>query len=518
MSVTTLKRGVPADGVELSSKRLRTAALSQSQASAGVNSGSSSPRDHVSPSIISSRDNQDDESVSSAPTTQPGTPKYPRREKKFICDYPNCGKAYTRPVRLSEHQRTHTNERPFVCDRDNCGKAFLRDSHLKAHVKSHHEDLRDYKCDWPDCEKAFATGQRLREHKKRHEEREQCKCNDCGQSFRRQETLDRHVAAVHSAAGSFECDHVIDAATGTVCGQAFKKFSALKQHRERIHSGLRYFCHECSPEEKESDMAMDESASQLPAVVGFILFSDFQKHMKDVHPPKCLVCGKACETSARLKAHMDIEHQDVEARRTVPCKEASCDRMFTRTGNMLVHYKSAHQNQKFLCVPMPGQQFNTIPDWDGSGACGDGFSTKAALEKHIRTQHLHLPLPNKGKEKRKARKARMVAEQNDAMAVDKSQSEYGQAAAGMLTGMGDDDSKEISCVLAFCPQRFRRWDDLEGHLGDAHGYSGLAAFDAVDAMREKVALSGGQFWLGGDGEDEFDDMELAARLHQALGV
>ncbi|GAA5820645.1 hypothetical protein JCM3770_003565, partial [Rhodotorula araucariae] len=32
------------------------------------------------------------------------------RKKKYLCAWPGCGKAYTRPVRLEEHQRSHTGE------------------------------------------------------------------------------------------------------------------------------------------------------------------------------------------------------------------------------------------------------------------------------------------------------------------------------------------------------------------------------------------------------------------------
>ncbi|PSK57768.1 Transcription factor IIIA [Elsinoe australis] len=519
MSVLAVKRGAPPGDEEQLLKRARGNDFSGFSDLIDPALGGSNPDDDGLRAVDSNVD-EDDAVSSSAITTQPGTPnlKHPRREKKFVCDYPNCGKAYTRPVRLSEHQRSHTNERPFVCTAEKCGKAFLRESHLKAHIKSHHEDLRDYICDWPDCGKGFATGQRLREHKKRHEEREQCKCTTCGQFFRKQETLDRHMSSVHTTDPGYICDHIVNEDTDQACGLKFNKYPALRQHRDRAHSGYKYFCHDCSPEGKDFEMDMDDSASQMPAVVGFLTFSELQRHMKDVHPPKCNICGQACSTAAKLKAHMDIEHQDLEERRTIPCKAAGCDHMFTRNGNMLVHYKSTHENQKFLCAHGE-HMFNTIPEWNGSGACGRGFSTKAALEKHIRTQHLNLPLPaNKGKEKRKARKARMAAvQEEDAAAMDEDRSQHSEA-ANLLTGLGHDEMREIRCVLEYCPHRFRRWYDLELHLGTAHGYSDIAASDAAEAIREREALSGGQFWWGGDPDDEARDVELATRLQAALGV
>ncbi|KAF4554181.1 Transcription factor IIIA-like protein [Elsinoe fawcettii] len=517
MSITLIKRSLPPDGESQPVKRTKIDDSADLRSLLDPVLCGSSPVEANTPSAADSIVDDDARSSTNATTTTPGTPttKRPPREKKFICDYPNCGKGYARPVRLAEHKRSHTNERPFVCDREACGKAFLRESHLKAHVKSHHEDLRDYVCDWPDCGKGYTTGQKLREHRKRHEIREELKCNTCGQFFRKQETLDRHMTASHSA-DPFLCEHVVDSASGHICGQAFQKYPALKQHQDRAHSGYKFFCHNCSPEQNEDDM--DDSASQVPAVVGFTTFTEYQRHLKDVHPPTCQTCGQVCATEAKLRAHVDIEHFSKEERRTVKCKEPTCDKMFTRNGNMLVHYKSEHENQKFICEPAMRSNLNNVPDWDGHGACGRGFSTKAALEKHIQAQHLHIPLkPSKGKEKRRARKARMAAQEEDAMALDDSQSQYSRA-ANLLTGSGVEYERQIRCILEFCPQKFRRWYDLELHLQASHGYSDLAASDAADTMREKEALSGGQFWLGGDVDDEFEDLELAAHLQAALGV
>ncbi|KAG8627254.1 hypothetical protein KVT40_004737 [Elsinoe batatas] len=518
MSTPMMKRGLELDSDIHFSKRAKLNSNAGFHPHLDNLEDVSSPLEANTPSLADSTLDEDSGSPTNATTTQPGTPnnKKPPREKKFICDYPSCGKAYARPVRLAEHKRSHTNERPFVCNRDDCGKAFLRDSHLKAHVKSYHEDLRDYICNWLDCGKGFATGQKLREHQKRHEKREELKCAHCGQFFRKQETLDRHTIENHSDS-AFICEHVIDRESGVVCGESFKKYPALKQHRERTHSGLKHFCFKCSPELVEDDM--DDWASQMPAVIGFTTFSEYQRHLKEVHPPTCDTCGQTCTTEAKLRAHIDIEHFSKEERKTVPCKDPTCDRMFTRAGNMLVHYKSAHLNQKFVCAPTTTEtSFNTIPEWDGNGACGKGFSTKAALEKHIQGHHLHIPLqPSKGKEKRKARKARMAAQEEDAMAIDDTQSQHSRA-ADLLTGSRPVRERQIHCVLQFCPQRFRRWYDMELHLQTSHGYSDLAASDAVDAMREQQALSGGQFWVGGDVDDEFEDLELAVHLQAALGV
>lgn len=35
------------------------------------------------------------------------------RLKKYVCTHPGCGKAYTRPVRLEEHLRSHSGQASF---------------------------------------------------------------------------------------------------------------------------------------------------------------------------------------------------------------------------------------------------------------------------------------------------------------------------------------------------------------------------------------------------------------------
>ena len=100
-------------------------------------------------------------------------------KRPYQCTYPGCSKAYTKPSRLQEHQRSHTGEvgrrsepsdlfssplqRPFVCD--TCQKSYLRETHLQAHVRSHQpESARPLKCQFQDCQRRFWTSQHLRVH------------------------------------------------------------------------------------------------------------------------------------------------------------------------------------------------------------------------------------------------------------------------------------------------------------------------------------------------------------------
>lgn len=520
MSVLTLKRASPPGGEQHHVKRVRIerqdilpseACLPSTEKhdteaateDAGTSSGAESPNNsHVS------------------------TPSsYPCREKTLVCDFPGCGKAYNRPVRLAEHQRSHTNERPFACDWEGCGKTFLRDTHLKRHIKSSHENVRDWKCDWPGCDKAFATGTRMRVHRKQHEQNERFRCTGfegCTEQFRKKETLQRHVASVHLQDAPYACEH-IDHDSGELCGKRFNQSSSLVKHNEREHSKTskkRYFCNQCSTGETFS-----HQNSQPPD--GFASYGDLVSHMKTVHPPTCNLCGRVCSTTAQLKAHVDIDHVDLEHRRVIECKEPGCPRKFTKKGNMLVHFRSAHEQQKFVCGEFDVHSSSLVPGWSGEGACGHGFSTKASLEKHIRTQHLHLPLiPSKGRDKRTQRKARM-AEQKEEHGGHAQDHRHENDHDDELLNHGlsiDHEMSAISrsrlpCALAVCPHTFVSVEDLGGHLEAVHGYSSLAAMDAAEAVNEKEALSGGRFWIGGDEDGpDFDEgaHDLADRLAWAL--
>lgn len=203
---------------------------------------------------------------------------------------------------------------------------------------------------------------------------------------------------------------------------------------------------------------------------------------------------------------MDIQHGSLNERRHFVCDHPGCSRGFTKKGNLDVHKRNVHAKEKqFVCGETEIKPCKRVPDWDGRGACGRPFGTKASLEEHVRTQHLHLP--------RSARKSRNVKEEL-AASVDTSMEDAPPPrndALSMLTGLGYESARSIACVEPNCQHRMQRYYDLEVHLKAAHTYS---ATEAIEAVKEQEALSGGDFWYGGN-QDDFADVELAHRL-QAL--
>lgn len=107
-------------------------------------------------------------------------------KKKYMCTISGCSKAYSKPSRLEEHERSHTGEvralhfgysevglilglgkRPFVCEM--CDKSYLRETHLQAHTRSHlPESARPLACSQLGCERRFWTTQHLKVHQGMH--------------------------------------------------------------------------------------------------------------------------------------------------------------------------------------------------------------------------------------------------------------------------------------------------------------------------------------------------------------
>ncbi|KAI9706196.1 MAG: Strongly-conserved Zn-finger binding protein (TFIIIA) [Bogoriella megaspora] len=427
------------------------------------------------------------------------------RPRKYICPYEGCAKAFDRPIRLTNHLRTHTDERPFVCSREGCDKAFRRVQHLEYHVKNVHLNQKDFACDWEDCGKTFVTATKLRKHYETHEGHLKHACTGfppCKEYFRKQSTLDKHIALKHLNQKLHRCTH-IDAETGADCTAAYNTVGQLRAHEGRAHGAKKYLCEACNGDAStivSTTLSINEDEKPQ---VSFITFSELQDHIKTVHPPTCPYCSLIFNRHSNLNKHIEFIHDGpiLQERKMFVCKVEGCGKTFTRQNNLNIHTRSVHEKQKFICGEYDLVGLKNVQDWDGENACGRGFTSKAGLEDHIRTQHQGLIGIVRRRQMRQEQK-------NEETLVEK----HSASALAKLTGVGyaEETGRNIPCIMDSCPYHFYREYALGVHLTAAHD---IPQDEVAEMIAEHNARKGGQFWIGGI---EREDLEQVVLIEQGI--
>ncbi|EEY22680.1 zinc finger protein [Verticillium alfalfae VaMs.102] len=275
-----------------------------------------------------------------------------------------------------------------------------------------------YVCTTEDCGKSFLTATRLRRHQEVHAGQNRFRCRDyppCDQSFRKHNTLQRHIRAEHQGGPAYLCPE-------QGCHAGFDSQGALRNHTKRDHSEPSFWCDEC---ELEADPSGDR-------------------------PPR------RCKGQAELERHVELYHSGIplEARKTIPCAWPGCDKKFTKKSNLNAHVRSAHEGLRFVCGQAEHATTADLAAWPREQGCGTAFVTKGNLEAHIRHVHLGIerPVP-----------APLADRDDDDVGTAAAHQKRRRTTTTVMDQVAGTD-RSIACTMPHCTERFFRAHDLDLHL------------------------------------------------------
>ncbi|MBW0500737.1 hypothetical protein O181_040452 [Austropuccinia psidii MF-1] len=319
------------------------------------------------------------------------------RIKNYVCTWPGCGKSYTKPIRLEEHVRSHTNERPFGCP--HCPATYRRETHLNAHMRMHQPDeAKPFVCLWLDpslpsdsaqpCTKRFWTRQHLNVHRQSVHEGKKAQarfeCTECHQKFPKHRLLRDHFAASHCPLGTrpFICPT-------PNCPWSFSTSSQLRLH-QRTHDPNRYMCihDDCL---KNPNITIQQRT--------FFTWTDLQRHTRDVHPLRCKVLGcrriKPFKNLKALNSHIATRHSLSKVNHTSSNRNSGqfvctgfsvdpntpCQRAYHSARSLQRHIHSAHLSDRQTTCPITGCNFTA--------------DFPSGLARHLQSKHQDQQRPRK---------------------------------------------------------------------------------------------------------------------------
>ncbi|XP_045166753.2 zinc finger protein 93-like isoform X2 [Mercenaria mercenaria] len=236
-----------------------------------------------------------------------------RRPLTHKCEI--CQMEFHFKYKLDEHMFQHTGEKAHVCEK--CPQKFVSRKDLDRHMLDHQQEV-SFRCNT--CEKTFSTIDELQTHVKLHTGNAKYSCSLCQASFRWKSQLTSHMV-VHSADRDFKC---------TFCARKFKRKRDLIRHvkiyhdtkppytctecNKDLHSPYNLMLHKTETHWKETDVEPGKFPCMNCTGV-FGLFTDLQKHLEKVHPPRpniCLLCMKKFTLFKFLQKHFEMKHEGIE--------------------------------------------------------------------------------------------------------------------------------------------------------------------------------------------------------------
>ncbi|KAJ8367728.1 hypothetical protein AAFF_G00310960 [Aldrovandia affinis] len=110
------------------------------------------------------------------------------QSKKVVCHF--CRRQFVSIAHLNDHLQMHCGDRPYICVQLNCKASFLSNTELLAHRRKHASFKA--KCMFPSCGRIFTEPYMLYDHEARHYNTFTCKVSACGKIFHTKAQLDLH--------------------------------------------------------------------------------------------------------------------------------------------------------------------------------------------------------------------------------------------------------------------------------------------------------------------------------------
>lgn len=165
-----------------------------------------------------------------------------RQGQRWVCT--ECPyNCYSRPL-LNAHMQSHESEPRFCCEA--CGQQFRVEVHLERHINRKHKPPPERTHVCPHCSKRFTHGYKLNWHVRVYHELQNCLCQICGKALKTAYGLTVHMRTIHSDAKPHQC---------TLCDFAAKLEMNLKTHVRTKHPDAHarsraqptiYTCSQCS--------------------------------------------------------------------------------------------------------------------------------------------------------------------------------------------------------------------------------------------------------------------------------
>ena len=311
-----------------------------------------------------------------------------------------CQVFYPRKSHMILHVRIHTGEKPYVCDYENCGKAFSRPGTLSDHKKRNHEKVFQHVC--PICEKRFYGRSDMLTHIVIHDEARQqrerflpsqmmsllsqveefnfdgqlimsnCVCRECGKIFDKKGGKERHVKNVHSK-------HLKIADPENFPTLIKPKQEEIKVEVDPIIGIKAEPCdifeqgEDVKDEYIKEENKFHEEKGKDSLMVNHFDVTDLNKNESESQDTRTLFSCNICDNTLSSKESLEI-HKLIHAElNRFLCKEKDCSKMFANNKSLKKHLKEAHNIEK----TNDNRMFHMCPE------CGKQCSTKAGLQDHM---------------------------------------------------------------------------------------------------------------------------------------